>query len=201
MARPIADADSVAIRVGVDDTACRNRAAGATDGFDDDGLVERVAHRIADNARERICRAAGWKSHHHGNRARWIDLCPGKTKCSRQCYRACDQVEKSTAGKLHDIAPDLQRGRRCPRTNVDLFFKPAGGTTAAFDFKDRRRVPAVSSQSGYTSPLAICRGRCRTFAAVHEPASGTKRTSQSTQLMSAFGGKADIARVAINVRF
>ena len=58
-----------------------------------------------------------------------------------------------------------------------------------------------SSQSGYTSPLAICRGRCRTFAAVHEPASGTKRTSQSTQLMSAFGGKADIARVAINVRF
>ena len=30
------------------------------------------------------------------------------------------------------------------------------------------------------------------FAAVHESAFGTKRTSESTQPMSAFGGKADI---------
>ncbi len=33
------------------------------------------------------------------------------------------------------------------------------------------------------------------------PAAGTKRTSQSTQPMSAFGGKADIARKCSHVRF
>ena len=69
MARPVADADCVAVRVGVDDTACRNRTAGATDGFDNDGLAERVPHRIAENARQRIRRAARRKSDHHGNRA------------------------------------------------------------------------------------------------------------------------------------
>jgi hypothetical protein len=34
----------------------------------------------------------------------------------------------------------------------------------------------------------------RFFAAVHESAFGTKRTSSSAQLMSPFGGKADIAK-------
>ena len=33
----------------------------------------------------------------------------------------------------------------------------------------------------------------RMFAAMHKSAFGTKRTSPSAQLMSAFGGKADIA--------
>jgi hypothetical protein len=31
------------------------------------------------------------------------------------------------------------------------------------------------------------------FAALHESAYGTKRTSESTRLMAAFGGKADIS--------
>src|SRR5215467_13514521 len=49
MARPVADADCVAVRVGVDDPTCRNRTAGASDVFDDDGLAERVSHRVAEN--------------------------------------------------------------------------------------------------------------------------------------------------------
>jgi hypothetical protein len=39
------------------------------------------------------------------------------------------------------------------------------------------------------------------FAALHESVVGTKRTSQRTQLMSAFGGKADITFKDLNVRF
>jgi len=38
-------------------------------------------------------------------------------------------------------------------------------------------------------------------AALHESASGTKRTSRPAQPVSAFGGKADIARTHSNVRF
>ena len=39
------------------------------------------------------------------------------------------------------------------------------------------------------------------FAAVHEFAFGTKRTSKRRPAMSAFGGKADIAQTFENVRF
>src|SRR5262249_54125278 len=39
------------------------------------------------------------------------------------------------------------------------------------------------------------------FAAVHESAFGTKRTSRHAQPMSAFGGKADIGRMRCDVRF
>jgi len=39
------------------------------------------------------------------------------------------------------------------------------------------------------------------FVAMHESVSGTKRTSRHAQSMSAFGGKADIARTLRNVRF
>ena len=42
MARPIADADRVAVRRGVDDAPGRDRAARAADGFDDDRLAERA---------------------------------------------------------------------------------------------------------------------------------------------------------------
>ena len=40
-----------------------------------------------------------------------------------------------------------------------------------------------------------------TFAAMHMSAFGTKRTSQSVKLMSAFGGKADIQRNGPDVCF
>jgi hypothetical protein len=39
------------------------------------------------------------------------------------------------------------------------------------------------------------------FAAAHESASGTKRTSELTQPMSAFGGKADMVISELDVRF
>jgi hypothetical protein len=39
------------------------------------------------------------------------------------------------------------------------------------------------------------------FAAVHESAFGTKRTSRSRCRMSAFGGKADVAIPKRDVRF
>jgi hypothetical protein len=39
------------------------------------------------------------------------------------------------------------------------------------------------------------------YAALHETAYGTRRTSELSQPMSAFGGKADIAQTSGNVRF
>jgi hypothetical protein len=42
---------------------------------------------------------------------------------------------------------------------------------------------------------------CIISAAAHESAIGTKRTSRSRSVMSAFGGQADLARTPSNVRF
>ena len=63
----------------------------------------------------------------------------------------------------------------------------------------RRRPASAASLCARTYPkLSPGEGL---FAAVHESAFGTKRTSQRAQLMSAIGGKADIAQAVVNVCF
>jgi len=67
MARPVADADRVAVRGGVDDAAGCDRAAGAGHVLDHDGLAKDFSHRFAQNTRQRIGRSAGRKSDHQAD--------------------------------------------------------------------------------------------------------------------------------------
>jgi len=58
--------------------------------------LERVLHAIGDDARQRIGRAAGWKSDHHGERACRKGLGFGARLHGRKCDYQC-------AGKTHAI--------------------------------------------------------------------------------------------------
>jgi hypothetical protein len=75
---------------------------------------------------------------------------------------------------------------------MSIYFssRPEAQRLPFFDFKERRRVPAVSSKASYTSPLAICRGDVALL--LHIP-----RLSSDVR----FWGKADITQIRFNVRF
>ena len=60
-------------------------------------------------------------------------------------------------------------------------FLPAAGTTAAFDFTERRHVPVTAQHKRYANCPVLNSGVVSAF--------GTKRTSRHVQPMSAFGGK------------
>jgi hypothetical protein len=74
MAGPVADAQRVAVGRRLDRAADADAGAGAGDVLDHDGLAERDAHALAEDARQRVGRPAGRERHHHGDGARRILL-------------------------------------------------------------------------------------------------------------------------------
>ncbi len=70
----VADADGVAVRRRARDAADAERAARAADVLDHEGLPERAAHVLGDDARDLIHRTAGRIRHDHGDRPRRIRL-------------------------------------------------------------------------------------------------------------------------------
>jgi len=88
-------------------------------------------------------------------------------------------------GREPDVeAPSLQRGWAKQASS----FKTARGLIRDRPSRRRRYLRQPTQWSNRLS-----------FAAVHESASGTKRTCQSLSAMSAFGGKADIVFLGLNV--
>jgi hypothetical protein len=71
---PIADADGVTVGRGAHSAADTNGARRAGHVFDDDGLAERSAHRVAQGAGEGIDRTAGAEWDDQGDRVRRIWL-------------------------------------------------------------------------------------------------------------------------------
>ena len=80
----------------MDHAPTRDRAAGAADGFDDHALAERRLHRIGQDARQRVGRAAGRKADQHGDRARRISL---RLRLRRRCE--CQQRDQRTDQTFH----------------------------------------------------------------------------------------------------
>ena len=65
--RHLMDQDGVAVGIGAGGLRGGDHAAGAADVFDHDRLAERFLHRVLDDARDRVSRAAGRKRHDHGD--------------------------------------------------------------------------------------------------------------------------------------
>src|SRR5262249_9946770 len=101
IARPVADYDGVAVPAAVGDTTSCNRTTGTADRFDNYALAKRTLHRFAQDACQRVGRAAGWKSHKHRDRARRISLCPSNPRCDRQHGGGCGQMQELATGKFH----------------------------------------------------------------------------------------------------
>jgi hypothetical protein len=74
MRAPVADAERVAVGRRAHDTSNRDRARGAGRVLDHDGLSERAAHALAENARDRVGRAAGREWHDQCDRTGRIRL-------------------------------------------------------------------------------------------------------------------------------
>ena len=74
MRAEIAKDDGVAIGRGAHDTAARQRAGCADDVLDHDGLAQRLAHALGENARQHVGGPGRREWHHHGDRARWVGL-------------------------------------------------------------------------------------------------------------------------------
>jgi hypothetical protein len=109
--------------------------------------------------------------------------------------------EQAEVGGLMAYAPDLLDVYRRAAGYVDQILK---GTKAGempiylpvkFDLVVKHEGCKGNRADDPTNTFGACRrgDRIDLFAAVHESAYGTKRTSQRCSAMSVFGGKADIA--------
>ncbi|MCP1739942.1 hypothetical protein ABIF65_001413 [Bradyrhizobium japonicum] len=65
----------VAIRRGLGDAVGAECAAGTDDILDDDGLLQRRAHGVAENSRDDVAGAAGGERHDHRDRAGGVVVC------------------------------------------------------------------------------------------------------------------------------
>jgi hypothetical protein len=63
----VVDQDRVAVGLGVLHLLGPEDAAGARPVLDDHGLAERLAHRLAEHARDRVGRTAGGEGDDHGD--------------------------------------------------------------------------------------------------------------------------------------
>ena len=133
MARPIADADHIAVWAGVDDSSARNRAAGAADGFDDHALAERRLHRIGQDARQRVGRAAGRKADQHGDRAGRIGL---RQRCRGKCQQHDQPADQTFHGNPLGVFPIITMTR----------------TPAALKMRKRHRDEAPRDSPSKSSP-------------------------------------------------
>ncbi len=75
--RQMVDHQRVAVRLGLGDASRTGRAAGTERIFDDDGLAQGVAHRLADQPRDGVRGAAGGVGHDQGDLAGRIVLRAG----------------------------------------------------------------------------------------------------------------------------
>ena len=80
----------------------RQIAAAARPVVDDHRLAEPLRQRLADQARNDVGRAAGGNEDDQSHRPRRIGLRPGNPRYGGQRGNARCQMQKSTAGKLHD---------------------------------------------------------------------------------------------------
>jgi hypothetical protein len=92
MRAPLADADGVAVGRGAREAADADIAAGAGDILDHQRLTERGAHRLGEDARQRVGRAAGGKRRDHGDGPRRIAL----------RLRTADACDERGNGGRHD---------------------------------------------------------------------------------------------------
>src|SRR5262249_20833436 len=110
-AGPIAEAERVAVGRRLSGTPDADGRPGTSHVLDDDGLAERGPHALADNAPERVGRAARRERHDHRDWTRWIILRP-RPNCACEIgaserRRDCD----GTGYRLHRFPPGLLRRR------------------------------------------------------------------------------------------
>ena len=107
----VADRDGVAVRRGLGGAGHAEAAAGAADVLDDEGLAERAAHVLADQAGDDIGRPAGGERHDDGDRFGRILL--------RQRRRAQRRQRDETARSQKTNAPHRALPRRSLRAIMD----------------------------------------------------------------------------------
>src|SRR5262245_16699755 len=100
--------DRIAVGRGAGCTASGNAAVRAGNILNDNRLTQRLFHPIGKDAANSVDYAAGWGWHNHTDRACRIGLGPHAPREGRQRGSAGSQMQKISAGKFHDVPPEMQ---------------------------------------------------------------------------------------------
>ncbi len=123
MGAPVPEAERIAIGCCPRGASMRDAAGRGAVVLDDDGLAERSPHPLRQDASNGVGRSSGRRANHHRDRPSRIGLCSGSPRERRQRCRACSQIQKSTAGKAHDVLPNVQdEWKAAPRLHSSKFY-------------------------------------------------------------------------------
>ena len=104
----------VAVGGSARDRLQREIAAGARPVVDHHRLAEPLRHRLTDQPRDDVGRAAGGNEHHQGHRPRRIGLRPRDPRHGRQRGSTRCQMQKSAARKFHGGRPIAEKATLVP---------------------------------------------------------------------------------------